>query len=275
MVRPVASFCVALAASAALAAGVRLPSRSPRRMAAAPRAAGAEPMYVAGVGTPLWIDNFDRLAVTDSTASTTPGAFGAYVTLSRGSIHLDPKAGIGGSAAVRFDWVRSTACRDDSRLLEHGFPATPELYVQWSVRYTPGFVFDWRGNGPCVGNAKKILFLWAHDGSRFDVISENHAIGAGSDNDHPLFSQSEPQMTPEQLADGKWHRFTFHVRQSSTPTGTDGFVEGWIDGKLKWSRHGVATHNSGGYYLFKVPTTFNQGSPAAQSEWLDGLTIWR
>src|SRR6185312_431681 len=163
--RSVASFCVALSVSAALAAGSRIPAGS-GRMAVA-RAATSEPVFVAGVSTPLWVDNFDHLVINDSTANSPEGLFGPYSTLSRGSIHLDPHAGIGGTGAVRFDWVRSTACRDDSRLIEHGFPATPELYVQWSVRYTPGFVFDWRDNGPCEGNAKKIFFIWAHAGSRF------------------------------------------------------------------------------------------------------------
>jgi hypothetical protein len=276
MSRPVIWIRLIPAAGVSLAAALVISAHGAARAAPAPmRTDDAEPAYVAGINTPLVIDDFDHLVAADSPEGGPALPFGKYVTLSRSAIHLDAHAGIGGSAAVRFDWVPSTVCRDDSRLIEHAFPATPELYVQWSVRYTPGFVFDWRGHGPCTGNAKKIFFLWAHEGSRFDVISENHAIGAGSDNDHPLFAQSAPEVTPEQLADGKWHRFTFHVRQSSTPTATDGFIQGWIDGRLKWSRRGIATHNSGGYYDFKVPTTFNQGSPVAQSEWLDNLALWR
>jgi hypothetical protein len=237
----------------------------------------AEPMYAAGTSVPLWIDDFDgdTTHVNDTSVGGAPGPLGSYVTLNAGSIHLEPGAGLGATTAVRYDWVRSTACTDDSRLIERTFPPTAELYVQFSVRYTPGFVFDWRGYSPCVGNAKKIFFLWATSGSRFDVISENHAVGVGSDNDHPLFAQLGGAVTPEQLADGAWHRFTFHVRQSSTPTARDGFVQGWIDGRLKWSRMAIATNNGGGYYDFKLPTTFNQGSPVTQSEWLDNLKLWR
>ncbi|HEV8410907.1 MAG TPA: hypothetical protein VGQ30_10380 [Gemmatimonadaceae bacterium] len=226
----------------------------------------AEPFFDPDSSVALWVDDFERSG---------EGSLDRYVTLGSEAIHLESGAGIGGSTAVRFDWTRSTDCRDESRLIEHAFPETPEVFLQFSVRYTRGFVFDWRGNGPCVGNAKKLFFLWSRSGSRFDVISENHAIGAGSDFDHPLFAQIGGALTPEALADGEWHRFTFHVRQSSTPTTADGFVYGWIDGKLKWARTAVATNNSGGYYDFKLPTTFNQGSPATQSEWLDDLRIWR
>ncbi|MDP1823519.1 MAG: hypothetical protein Q8L48_09760 [Archangium sp.] len=229
-----------------------------------------EPIYLAGVHTLLWQDRFDGLASDAELLAN-------YTTLNPGSIHLDPSGGLGGSGAARLDWTGSTSCADDSVLLERSFPATPELYVQFSVRYDPGFVFDWtQTSGPCSGNAKKLFFLWAVSGSRFDFISENHVLGMGSDYDHPLFAQNTGAgLSPEQLGDGSWHRVTIHTRQSSTPTATDGFIEAWVDGRLRWSHAAIATHNSGGYDLFKMPTTFNQGSPVTQTEWLDGLSLWR
>jgi hypothetical protein len=145
------------------------------------------------------------------------------------------------------------------------------------VRYTPGFIFDWdySGQHPCLGNAKKLFFLWSVSGSRFDFISENHTLGVGGDYDDPLFQQTAgPAVTDAMWGDGNWHRVTLHVRQSSTPTATDGFIYGWIDGVQRWSVPNWASQSSGGWNDFKLPTTFNQGSPVNQSEWLDELTIW-
>jgi len=228
-----------------------------------------EPVFTRGVNTMLWHDSFDSVR-TDS-AMLAP-----YVTLNAQAIHLDSSAGLARSGAARIDWLGSSRCVDDSRVLEHDFPASPEVVVQYSVRYSPGFLFDWRRRGRCTGNAKKLFFLWAATGSRFDFISENHALGMGSDRDHPLFRQNVGNaVAPELLGDGEWHRITIRVRQSSAPDARDGAISGWIDGVLRWSYTGIASRAGGGWTLFKLPTTFNQGSPVSQSEWLDALSIWR
>jgi hypothetical protein len=249
---------------------------APAKPASSPSAsAGSEPSYTSGGGTLLWQDNFD--------GRTSDAALLSQYTLASGEsgIHTDATAGLNGSGAARIDWKAqsSTSCQDDSHLIEHSFPAAQEVYVQYSVRYAPGFVFDWVGRSGgegCTGNAKKLFFLWAGSGTRFDFISENHWLGMGSDQDHPLFNQNVgPVVSDEMLGDGNWHRITIHVRQSSTPTATDGLIEGWIDGVQRWSWANVASNASGGWVLFKMPTTFNQGSPVDQSEWFDGLTIWR
>jgi len=265
MVRPVASVCFILGASALLAAG---------RDAASSARAG-EPMFVAGVGTLLWSDNFDSRG-TDATM------LAHYALMdSESGVHFDAAAGLNGSGAARIDWKAqgSKVCHDDSHLIEHSFAPSREIYVQYSVRYNRGFVFDWIGRSGglgCVGNAKKLFFLWSASGDRFDFISENHWLGMGSDHDHPLFNQNAgPAVSDEMLGDGNWHRVTIHVRQSSTPTAKDGLIEGWIDGVQRWSWPNVASNGSGGWVLFKMPTTFNQGSPVAQSEWIDALTVWR
>jgi hypothetical protein len=266
MVRSVDSFRLILAASASLAAG----------RAAVTHAYAGEPMYVEGAGTLLWRDSFDRGAADAAMLSQ-------YATMNGESgIHFDAAAGLNGSGAARVDWEAqtSTKCADDSHLIEHSFTPSREVYVQYSVRYQRGFVFDWIGRGVglgCAGNAKKLFFLWPGAGSsRFDFISENHALGVGSDNDHPLFKQNAgPVVSDEMLGDGNWHRITLHVRQSSTPTAKDGLIEGWIDGVQRWSWPNVASNAGGGWVLFKMPTTFNAGSPVKQSEWFDGLTVWR
>lgn len=234
-----------------------------------PPPGSSEPTYQAGSGSLIWKDTFDGLA-------SDAALLGNYTTIDGESgIHADARAGMNGTGAARIDWQASTACQDNSHLLERGMTPTREVIVTYTVRYTPSFVFDWQGRGPCTGNAKKLFFLYSVSGSRFDFISENHWLGMGSDYDHPLFDQNAgPAVSDEQLGDGQWHRITIRVRQSSTPTATDGYIYGWIDGVQRWAYPNVASNASGGWQYFHFPSTFNQGSPVNQSEWVDDLTVW-
>jgi Bacterial Ig-like domain (group 2) len=231
-------------------------------------------------GTTIWQDDFNGGGLLGQLL-TDVELLAQYIVLGGEYIHADPTGGLDGSGAVRIDWQRSTACQDQSRLLQREFPATPEVYIQYDVRYTPGFIFDWTDSGqsPCTGNAKKLFFLFPVSGSgtsRFDFISENHTLGMGGDFDHPLFQQNVGlPVSVAAFGDGNWHRVTIHVRQSSTPTATDGFIYGWIDGQLHWDIPHWASGSSGGWNYFQLASTFNQGSPANQSEWTDNLTVWR
>lgn len=247
---------------------------------------GTEPQYRPIVDRLLWWDDFDtaipRTPPPDREGRDgRDGRYGRYVTVGAPHLQFADGDGLDGSGALRINWLESSSrpgmrCADDSRLIEAEFPAARELFVQYSVRYSPGFVFDWGRGGRCDGNAKKLFLLWAREGSRFVFISENGWLGVGSDADHPLFRQNRAAaLLPTSLADGAWHRITFHVRQSSSPRAADGAVNGWIDGEQRWAYEGVVTHNAGGYHLFKMPATFNQGSPRAQTEWVDELKVWR
>lgn len=236
-----------------------------------PAPGASEPMYTSGVHTLLWEDDFEG-------TSSDADIYDRYITQgSENGLHVDASGGLGGSRGMRMDWRAKSGCTDDSHFVEAVFPsAQREVVVQWSVRYEPGFQFDWIGRGgPCYGNAKKLFFLYAQSGSRFDFISENHRIGVGSDHDHPLFAPNAgPEVTPEDLTDGRWHRITLRVRQSSTPDAQDGYIHGWIDGVQRWAVNNIASHASGGWVLLKLPSTFNQGSPVNQSEWMDDLRAW-
>lgn len=265
---------VALVALAAASRG------EPGRARAAPPAEHAEPSFSGRTDEMLWSDDFDgRLRPEPPRRRGDAGRLGRYLTLGDPFVRHDPDGGLAGSGAVRMDWLPrrgSARCDDDSRMLEASFEPSNEVVIQFAVRYTPGFVFDWGARGRCSGNAKKLFLLWSHEGSRFVFISENGALGVGSDHDHPLLPQNRgTALRPGDLADGRWHRVTFHIRQGSATDRPDGFVRGWIDGVERWHYPGIVTHNAGGYHLFKFPTTFNQGSPAEQSEWVDALRLWR
>lgn len=263
-----------LVATLLAALGDSRPASSPAGRSTAPSLL-AEPLYSSAQHDLLWGDEFDA-----PPRRITQTRYGPYLTLDARTLQFDAGAGVNGSGALRISWAATEAssarCADDSRILEASFPATPALTVSFWLRYSPAFVFDWNGHNPCQGNAKKLFLLWAEEGSRFVFISENGALGVGSDHDHPLLAQNAgPVFSPHELADGAWHRVTLRLRQGSSPSTADGAVYGWIDGVLRWRYDGVVTHNAGGYHLFKMPATFNAGSPVAQTEWLDRLQIWR
>jgi hypothetical protein len=92
---------------------------------------------------------------------------------------------------------------------------------------------------------------------------------------NPLPQNTPDSMPISQFGDGAWHRVTFHIKQSSSDTSSDGFLYGWIDGVLRFARPSWASGSVGGWVDFKTPSTFNTGSPVNQSEWMDNLTIWK
>lgn len=247
-----------------------------------PIGTSAEPRYDPQKHSLLWADGFESYA-------SDADLLAAYVTNpeSIGRIYVESGAGLGGGRAIRFDWPASSAltlseCRDDGIVLEKAFAdagsAPSELYLSFWVRYEPGFVWDWDAREPCRGDAKKIWFFWeATGGPRWILVMESqNELRTGFDGvQDPLLTQNlGSRVTRETIADGEWHRFTFHIRQGSETDARDGFIRGWIDGRLRWEYFGLASGSSGGFYLFKAPATFNHGSPVEQSEWMDSITIW-
>ena len=105
-------------------------------------------------------------------------------------LHADPNAGVNGTGALRMDWPKSTTCSDDWTGLDHAIPGAPtEIYIQFSVKYQPGFQFDWlnAGASPCAGNAKKLFLVWSGDNrSRFIYVAEDHDLRAASDYEDAL-----------------------------------------------------------------------------------------
>jgi uncharacterized protein YjdB len=227
----------------------------------------AEPMPS---GKVIWQDGFEGYSSGTNILST-------YTHLNGESkVSLDATGGYSGSKAMRIDWPQqASGCTDDDHLIEQGFSAAPEIYAQYYVRYQAGFIFDWNGQGGCSGNAKKLFLMPGGTGSRLDLISENHHIVLYED--HIGYASGlqnvGTEFTPEMLGDGNWHRITLHARLSSSAGANDGIIEGWIDGVKHWS---LPNPVSGvGYQYFQTPTVFNQGSPKAQSEWMDNLVVWK
>ena len=239
-------------------------------------------------GAVIWHDDFQSY-------TNSANLIAAYDHLNGESqIFIDPTGGYGGSQGARIDWSKQTntatssgGCADDDHLLERGFTPTTEIYVQYYVRYQPGFQFDWNAAraagiaGNCTGNAKKLFLVPSASGARLQLVSENHHIVLYTENQLSLMvglpgiQNVGAEFTPEDLGDGNWHRITIHAKMSSTPAARDGFLYGWIDGNLKWSNPAYPTGNAGGWDYFQTPTVLNSGSPIAQSEWLDNLVVWK
>jgi len=229
-------------------------------------------------GTTLVHDTFGETSLLGLLASYLPmvGTLGDYMT-------MDPTGGPKGTTALRIDWPRTTSCQDDWSGIEHAVPGAPtEIYVQFSVRYSPGFLFDWvhTGSAPCVGTEKKLFLLWSGDNvSRFIYVMDNLTLAAGSDHEAaigaPRTQNTGAVMSAAQYGNGTWHRVTFHFKQSSTTTRSDGFFYGWIDGVERWAKPQWASGSVGGWVDLKMPSTFNAGSPANQSEWMSDLTVWK
>jgi uncharacterized protein YjdB len=241
---------------------------------APPPSSSGEPMP--NFGTNIWQDAFN------ATSDATMLANYATMTSPTTAMHADLTGGLNGGGALRIDWTKNTTCSDQWSGIERSIPGAPtEIYIQYSVRFTPGFLFDWihTGSSPCAGNAKKMFLVWSGDNaSRFLFTAVDLNLSAESDYE-AVIGASAKQNTPSpmstaQFGDGNWHRVTFHLKQSSSTTATDGIMEGWIDGVLRWSKPNWASGSVGGWVDFKTPSTFNQGSPANQSEWMAGFTIW-
>ena len=241
-----------------------------------------EPIAPGAPGTGLiFADDFTGYPNTAALLTYDPNGRGYIHMTPELGVSIDPTGGIGGKQAVKIAWPAKTTCSDDSHIIERAFAAVSAICVSVTLRYSPGFVFDWLGLKPCVGNAKKLAFLASPSVAgasqpRFGVVCENHALLIGSDLNDPRLAQNLGTIvTPEMLGDGAWHRYTFRVAQSSSPAAADGHCEGWIDGVKRWDYPAWACGASGGYNDFMLPTTFNQGSPVAQAEWIDHLAIWK
>jgi hypothetical protein len=239
-----------------------------------------EPQFSATAYDSIWADDFQYQ--TDPEIWAGGKYAGNNVTMSQ--IHVAPNAGPDGSTAVRMDWQAQSSgnCIDDNRLLEKSFSESAELYLQYWVKYQSGFVFDWAGHplfpGNEQGNAKKLALVLTQESSgRFDFIAENHSLGLGADIHEPLYQQNAggTPFSLGQLGDGQWHRITIHFRRNSAPTVDDGFEYAWIDSTLRWSYSGIPLPTNTLYNTLQLSATFNCGSPVTQSEWLDGLRIWR
>ena len=231
--------------------------------------AAGEPVFDSSVHRLLWGDDFDAYA--DLAA-----VLAVYVEKNPGIHALDGTGGLAGSKAFRIDWPDDSngGCVDRETLLEKSFSGSQEVFLQFHAKYDPNFRFRWSSD-PCNGNAKKIWFFWrAGSGSdRFIFVFESNAFKVGYES-VGLLIPNAGSLAPADLTDGAYHRFTFHIRAESSATANDGLIRGWFDGDLKWDYTQIDTDGVNGYDLFKFPTTFNKGSPQAQSEWWDGLLIW-
>jgi hypothetical protein len=78
--------------------------------------------------------------------------------------------------------------------------------------------------------------------------------------------------------DGKWHRYRFHWKVSSTTTSGDGIVRIWIDDELVVNQTAVSMNQSGsrirGFNRIMLGLNLNQGPGQIQKIWWGDVNSW-
>ncbi len=126
------------------------------------------PTPIPDSGSTIWNAHFWGYASTAALMST-------YIHMSGESgVFLECHRWLWNWPAVRIDWakqtnltaINETGCSEDDHLIERGFSATKEIYVQYHVRYQAHFQFDWSvaraagTAGECTGATKKLFLIY-------------------------------------------------------------------------------------------------------------------
>jgi uncharacterized protein YjdB len=192
---------------------------------------------------------------------------------------------------------------------------TRDWFVQYQVAYQPGYQFWWGANiGSCPrGNASKeyIIFRDPNNstGGRISILANNEAacpaiygslnqmswnvtIDKQTGNTLPTSCGSQrikqhlalATKSPDAIADGQFHRITFHFRKESGADVGDGVVRMWVDGVLvidydggdpsNPAYHQTYTRQNDFGWPMAFPTVLNSGAPQLESRWLDNLLVW-
>ncbi|HKV72843.1 MAG TPA: hypothetical protein VJN62_16445 [Gemmatimonadales bacterium] len=178
------------------------------------------------------------------------------------------------------DGVWNTSRVDDATA-----PFSPTSVVQW--RYPAGFAggsapgtlffghssqtevfagFWWKPSSPWQNhpsNVNKIAF-WYTGGSESSIDIQMY--GTGGDTAYELQVVSEftnipstrfpPNLTATNITLGQWHRVEWHMRFASTPGGSDGVLEWWLDGVPQARYTNLQTPNDAGFDTFKFSPTW-------------------
>ena len=149
------------------------------------------------------------------------------------------------------------------------------------MRYQAGFQFDWRAAGACpTGNGKKLFLLLSESGSRLQLFSENHHIVLYTENH--LVGTTQPgiperrftEFTPEDLGRRQLAPH-YDSRKDEFDADSDGRVPVRLDRRQsQMVQSSLRDRKQRRRYAWPTPAVFNDGSPVAQSEWMDNLSVW-
>ena len=170
-----------------------------------------------------------------------------------GTIATDPTAPASPSSVFQVKYPVGFAGGSAPATEEFDHPAYTDVYAG----------FWWKPSNPWENhpssNVNKIAFWYtATSGSNFDIQMYGPApyylhivteFPAGQ-------VRLKPNVTPVAVTLGQWHRIEIHARYASTPGGSNGMIEWWLDGVLQGQYNNVQTPADAGFTTFYFSPTW-------------------
>lgn len=211
------------------------------------------------------------------------GPFRSYEDQETSRISLDNTTGYGSSTkSMRFTFPNrassSNRCGDYTIGRMVALPAqVNEVWVEVVAKFSTNFATKAPATWGCTSNPDyKFIFAGVNPGSRFELKSGiyGNAMSAG----YPGSEEDYQWGRSADYWDGQWHRYRFHWKISS-PGGSDGAVQVWIDDQLVYSRTGIRTTDSSrqaitSIYSIYLGRNMNQGPGQEQSVWWGAVRAW-
>lgn len=205
-----------------------------------------------------------------------------------------------------FNSTGSDGAWNTTRVDDAGAPFSPTSVVQW--RYPSGFGggsapgtlfydhtsqtevfagFWWKPSNPwqnhASSNVNKIAF-WGTGGSGSSIDIQMYGIGGDTAYELQVVSEFTgvtttrfaPNLTATHIALGQWHRVEWHMKYATTPGGSDGVLEWWLDGVPQARYTNMQTPNDSGFFEFKLsPTWGGTGGQKSETDyyWVDQVHL--
>lgn len=190
-----------------------------------------------------------------------------------------------------------------TRVDDASAPSSPTSVVQW--RYPSGFGggtapgtlyfshqvqtevfagFWWKPSSPWQNNPSNVnkIAFWFTASSAIVDIQMFFDANTSQYNLHvvPEFPSGtvryEPNVNVTSVALGQWHLVEWHMKYASTPGGTDGVLEWWLDGVLQGEYTDMQTPADAGFDQFEFSPTWG-GTTGTKSEtdyyWIDQVHL--
>lgn len=183
-------------------------------------------------------------------------------------------------------------------------PLSPASVAQW--RYPTGFsggsapgtlFFDhtaqtdvfagfwWKPSNPWQNhssNVNKIAF-WGTGTSGGSIDIQMYGQSGNTYNLHVVSEftgvptvRFQPNVTTSNITLGQWHRVEWHMKYATTPGGSNGVLEWWLDGVLQGQYTDMETPNDAGFNEFKFsPTWGGVGDQKTETDyyWVDQVHL--
>lgn len=196
----------------------------------------------------------------------------------------------GRTASLRYDYPATAAGNCNAgptirRALQ--MPAGNELWLEWTMKFSAGFQ---AGNTGCAGGLhshKTMLLYYDNKTARVQYVTGRQVTkqpllgwGGGPGAYEVQVPSVKTGCATASCYDGQWHTYRMHVKLSSSQTATDGVIEFWVDGTLRYQHNGISTYSDRsagsprGFWVAYLGANMNSGAPAKQSIWWGPVGVW-